>query len=78
MRTGELLVDLDFVKGRKREFNAMNKDKEGALFRRPDGFIQFPLFMYVCLHLPCRQLEGFTKALARYVKGLKVLDDSSI
>jgi len=78
VRRGELLLDLDFVKGWEGELEAMNKGKEGALFRYPDSFIHFLLFMYVYLHLPYRQLEGFTKALARYVKGLKVPDHSSI
>lgn len=34
--------------------------------------------MHVYLHLPYRQLEGFTRALAKYAKGLKAPDHSSI
>jgi IS5 family transposase len=56
----------------------MNNGKEGAVFRYPDSFIRLLLFMHVYLHLPYRQLEGFTKALARYVKGLTAPDHSSI
>ena len=78
MRRGELLLDLDFVKGWMDELEAMNKGKEGAMFRYPESFIRLLLFMHVYLHLPYRQLEGFTKALARYVKGLKAPDHSSI
>jgi len=78
VRRGELLLDLDFVKGWEDELEAMNKGKEGAVFRYPDSFIRLLLFMHVYLHLPYRQLEGFTKALARYVKGLKAPDHSSI
>ncbi len=78
MRRGELLLDLDFVKGWEDELEAMNKSKEGAVFRYPDSFIRLLLFMHVYLHLPYRQLEGFTKALARYVKGLTAPDHSSI
>ena len=78
VRRGELLLDLDFVKGWENELEAMNNGKEGARFRYPDSFIHFLLFMYAYLHLPYRQLEGFTKALARYVKGLKPPDHSSI
>jgi len=78
VRRGELLLDLDFVKAWERELEAMNRDKEGARFRYPDSFIHFLLFVYVYLHLPYRQLEGFTKALAKYVKGLRVPDHSSI
>jgi hypothetical protein len=66
------------VKGWDSELEVMNKGKEGALFRYPDSFIRLLLFMHVYLHLPYRQLEGFTRALSKYVKGLKVLDHSSI
>jgi len=78
VRRGELLLDLDFVKGWEKELEAMNEDKEGARFRYPDSFIRLLLFMHAYLHLPYRQLEGFTKALARYVKGLRPPDHSSI
>jgi len=78
VRRGELLLDLDFVKGWEGELDAMNRGKEGARFRYPDSFIRLLLFMHAYLHLPYRQLEGFTKALARYVKGLKPPDHSSI
>jgi hypothetical protein len=78
VRRGELLLDLDFVKGWEKELDSMNRGKEGARFRYPDSFIRFLLFMHVYLHLPYRQLEGFTKALARYVKGLRPPDHSSI
>ena len=78
VRRGELLLDLDFVKGWEDELEGMNDDKEGARFRYPDSFVRLLLFMHLYLHLPYRQLEGFTKALARYVKGLTAPDHSSI
>jgi len=78
VRRGELLLDLDFVKGWEKELDVMNRGKEGAQFRYPDSFIRFLLFIHVYLHLPYRQLEGFTKALARYMKGLRPPDHSSI
>jgi hypothetical protein len=78
VRRGELLLDLDFVEGWEDELEVMNKGKEGARFSYPDSFIRLLLFMYVYLRLPYRQLEGFTKALANYVKGLKAPDHSSI
>jgi hypothetical protein len=78
VRRGELLLDLDFVKGWEDELEAMNRGKEGALFRYPDSFIRLLLFMRVYLHLPYRQLEGLTRALSKYVKGLKAPDHSSI
>ena len=78
VRRGELLLDMDFVEGWEKELDAMNKGKEGARFRYPDRFIRLLLFMHVYLRLPYRQLEGFTKALSRYVKGLRPPDHSSI
>ena len=78
MRPGELLLDLDFVKGWESELKAMNKGKEGARLGYPDSFIRLLVFMHMYLHPPYRQLEGFTRALARYVKGLKAPDHPSI
>ncbi len=78
VRRGELLLDLDFVKGWGSELEVMNRGKEGAQFCYPDSFIRLLLFMHVYLHLPYRQLEGFIKALSKYVKGLKPPDHSSI
>ena len=78
VRRGELLLDLDFVKGWESELKAMNSGKEGARYRYPDSFIRLLLFMHAYLHLPYRQLEGFTKALSRYVEGLKPPDHSTI
>jgi len=78
VRRGELLLDLEFVKGWEGELDVMNRGKEGARFRYPDSFLRLLLFMHAYLHLPYRQLEGFTKALSRYVKGLKPPDHSSI
>ena len=78
VRRGELLLDLNFVKGWGSELEVMNRGKEGAQFCYPDSFIRLLLFMHVYLHLPYRQLEGFIKALSKYVKGLKVPDHSSI
>ena len=78
VRRGELLLDLDFVKGWREEVEAMNRGKEGARFRYPDSLIRLLLFIHAYLRLPYRQLEGFTKALARYVDGLRAPDHSSI
>jgi len=78
VRRGGLLLDLDFVRGWESELEAMNKGKEGARFRYPGSFIRLLLFMHAYLHLPYRELEGFIKALTKYVKGLKVPDHSSI
>ena len=78
VRRGELLLDLDFVKGWGKELDSMNSGKEGARYRYPDSFIRLLLFMHVYLHLPYRQLEGFSKALSRYVEGLRPPDYSTI
>ncbi|MEM2990212.1 MAG: IS5 family transposase [Halobacteria archaeon] len=78
VRRGELLLNLGLLKGWSNELQEMNKGKEGARFRYPDSFIRLLLFMHFYLHLPYRQLEGFIKALSKYINGLKAPDHSSI
>jgi len=45
VRCGELPLDLNFVQGWQDKLEAMNKGKEGALFRYPDSFIRLLLFI---------------------------------
>lgn len=78
VRRGELLLDLEFVKGWSGELSRMNEGKEGARFRYPDSLIRLLGFLHVYLHLPYRQLEGFIRALSRYVERLEVPDYSSM
>jgi hypothetical protein len=78
VRRGELLLDLDFVRGWGRELRGMNRGKEGGRYLYPESFIRLLLFLHAYLHLPYRQLEGFTRALSRYVEGLKAPDHSTI
>jgi hypothetical protein len=67
VRQGELLLDLEFVKGWNREVGDMNDGKEGRPFRYPESFITFVGIMQTVFHLPNRQTEGFFKALSKFV-----------
>ena len=67
VRQGELLLDLEFVKGWNREVGDMNDGKEGRPFRYPDSFITFVGMVQTVFHLPNRQTEGFFKALSRFI-----------
>jgi hypothetical protein len=78
VRHGEILLHLRIVKGWKRELAEMNKGKEGAQYEYPGSLIRLLAFIHVYLRLPYRQLEGFTKMMARYVDGLKTPDYSSM
>jgi len=61
-----------------KELKAMNRGKEEDRYLYPDRFIRLLLSMHAYLHLPYRQLEGLTRALSRYVEGLKPPDHSTL
>ena len=68
VRQGELLLDLEFVNGWRREVDSMNDGKEGRPFRYPESFLTFVAMTQTVFHLPNRQTEGFFRALSRYVE----------
>ena len=78
VKRGEILLDLRIVKGWRRELVEMNRGKEGAQYEYPGSFIKLLAFIHFYLRLPYRQLEGFTKMVARYADGLKAPDYSSM
>jgi len=78
VKRGEILVDLHIMKGWKRELAEMNEGKEGAQYEYPGSLIQLLAFIHFYLRLPYRQLEGFTKMLAKHASGLKTPDYSSM
>jgi len=78
VRRGEILLDLRIVKDWRRELGEMNEGKEGARYEYPQSLIKLFAFIHVYLRLPYRQLEGFTRMLARHVNGLNVPDYSSM
>ncbi len=78
VKRGEILLDLRIVKGWRCELAEMNRGKEGAQYEYPESLIKLLAFIHFYLRLPYRQLEGFTKMLARYADGLKAPDYSSM
>ena len=77
VRQGELLLDLEFVKGWRREVDSMNDGKEGRPFRYPESFLTFVAITQSVFHLPNRQTEGFFRALSKYV-GVEAPDHTTI
>jgi IS5 family transposase len=78
VRRGELLLDLDVMENWEEELEGANSGKVGNPYEYPESLIRLLGFVHVLFHLPYRQTEGFTRALARYVKGLKTPDYSTI
>lgn len=78
VRRGEVLLDMDFIEKWPDELARMNEGKEGKPFLYPESLIKLLAIVHVYL-LPYRQLEGFTRALMKYVDdGLKAPDFTSI
>jgi len=78
VRRGELLLDFSVVDEWKRELEGANDGKVGGPYRYPEAFMRLLGFMRLLFHLPYRQTEGFTRALARHVEGLQTPDYSTI
>jgi transposase len=77
-RRGEIFLGLDAVEEWEEELNAMNRGKEGANFKFPDGLIRLLGFIRLLFHLPYRQTQGFVDALSRYMEGLKAPDYTTL
>jgi len=56
----------------------MNERKRGSPYDYPDSLMKLLGFVHALLHLPYRQTEGFTRALARHVRGLLTPDYTAI
>jgi len=78
VRRGEIFLGLDAVEEWEEELKSMNRGKEGARFRFPDGMIRLLGFIRLLFHLPYRQGEGFVNALSRYVEGLTAPDYTTL
>jgi hypothetical protein len=55
----------------------MNRGREGARYRHPDGLIRLQGLLRALFRLPYRQLEGLTGALARWEPRLRAPDYST-
>jgi len=78
VRRGEIFLGLDAVEEWEEELEAANRDKEGAPFKFPNGFIRLLGFVRFLFHLPYRQSEGFVDALSRYIEGLTAPDYTTL
>lgn len=78
IRRGELILELDFLKGQEEELRGMNRGKEGRPFTLTDPHVEFLGVVRYILALPYRQLEGFTRALNRLVPQLPPADYSGL
>ena len=65
---GVLLLQHDWVDDWDAELERMNKGKSGRPYQYPESLIRFAETLKTILRLPLRQLEGFLKALACFIK----------
>ena len=77
VKRGEILLDLSLLHTWGEELEEINRGKEGARYRYPDGFINFQGLLRALFRLPYRQLEGFTRALAQWESMLRAPDYST-
>jgi len=78
VKRGEIVLDFDFVDTWKQEINEMNKNKWGGKYKYPESFIRALAFVYVLFSLAYRQLEGFFRAISRFIPNIEVPDHSTI
>jgi len=78
VRRGEILLDFSVLDGWNREVKLMSVGRRGRPFTYPDSLIGLLASIRLLFHLPYRQLEGFTRALSRYVDGLRVPDYTTL
>jgi hypothetical protein len=65
---GVLLLQHDWVDDWDDELERMNEGKSGRPYQYPESLIRFAETLQTILRLPLRQLEGFLKALACFIK----------
>jgi len=78
VRRGEILLDFSTINNWKQELKQLNKGKVGEPYHYPNSLIMLLGLIRILYHLPYRQLEGFIRALAKYVEGLQAPDYTTI
>jgi len=73
VRRGEILFDFSTINNWKQELKQLNKGKVGEPYHYPNSLIMLLGLIRILYYLPYRQLEGFIRALAKYVEGLQAL-----
>jgi len=78
VRRGEILFSLDFLDKWDEEIERMNRGKRGRPYEYPESFAVFMKILYDCIHIRYRQIEGFLRALSKYIPKIKVPSFSQI
>ena len=78
VREGEILFSIDFLEKWDKEIDRMNEGKRGRPYTYPESFILFLKILHDCIHIRYRQIEGFVRALAKYIPKIKVPSFSQI
>jgi len=69
VRRGEVLLDVDFVRGWGRELTEMNHPgKLGRPFEFPESYIGFVSFLKIGFKLPYRMVQGAVRALSKVIR----------
>lgn len=77
VRRGEILLDVDCLKGWQQELQAMNEDKEGRKFVYSESLIMFLSALKLVFQLGYREAEGLARGLSK-LTGIPVPDYSTI
>jgi len=67
VQRGEILLDVESLKGWQEELQEMNLGKNGRPFRYPHSLILFLGTLRVVFSLPYRQLEGLARGLGKLI-----------
>ena len=67
VQRGEILLDVESLKGWQEELFKMNKGKNGRPFKYPHRLIMFLGTLRVVFRIPYRQLEGFARKLGNLI-----------
>jgi IS5 family transposase len=78
VRRGEILLDLRVLDRWNDELERMNAGKEDGRYGYLEVFVRLLGYVHLLFHLPCRQTEGFLKALRRFDSRIHVPDYSTI
>ena len=78
IRGGELLLSLNFLEVYDNDLKNMNRGKVGHPYTLTESYIEFLSILRYLFVMPYRQLEGFTRALTRFVPKLPSADYSGI
>ena len=78
VRRGEILFSIDFLENWDEEIEKMNEGKRGRPYDYPQSFMIFLKILHDCIQIKYRQLEGFVRALSKYIPKIKAPSFSQI